>query len=62
MTNYEKIKELPIKEMAEFLTVVEASAYKELNIELSDDEIRDMYNEMMEMLLREYPPYLGVVV
>ena len=61
MTNYEKIKELSIEGMAEFLTVVGAKIYKELNIELSDDEIRAIYSEMMEMLSHKDPQYIGVV-
>ena len=61
VNNYEKIKELSLEAMTEFLVLTEANVYKELNIELSDEKIEDIYNKTMEMLLRVYPPYLGVV-
>ena len=61
VNNYEKIKELSLEAMTEILVLTEANVYKELNIELSDEKIEDIYNKTMEMLLRVYPPYLGVV-
>ena len=61
VNNYEKIKELSIEEMAEFLTLTGANIYKKLNVKLGDDEIRELYSEMMEMLLHKYPQYIGVV-